>query len=334
MSLVSLIIYSLFYLRNMPKPILLLLFLAATIAGQCQVAEHHNIIDDAKTDKDVMKIIKGCLRKNSKGFSFKHALIFTEETRKAAAPLIQNPWTKTDFDNNGYTDLLVIERSTDNRGRFANDGRNIFCIMDSGHNHLYIRKLARGHSGGVYARSTIMDNAPVVLWYNYVASDSDPGGRRMSVDTLVFKFGEFVERYKSPVTHAITSIQLDAIEGLHALPYSITVQSDGIASYHPILNNLDNTLQNTNKLIMLRINDSIFYRLASLLNYIGFENIDLRTINDINHRNWFDAGDCTLTITYDGGKIKEIHDYGMDGSFALRHLYRIFSDLKDNQNWH
>ena len=46
-----------------------------------------------------------------------------------------------------------------------------------------------------------------------------------------------------------------------------------------------------------------------------------------------DRPSCNLTITYNQGKKKTIHDYGKKGTFGLQKLYKMISRLRTNQNW-
>ena len=40
-----------------------------------------------------------------------------------------------------------------------------------------------------------------------------------------------------------------------------------------------------------------------------------------------------LTVTYDGGKVKSIKDYGFRGPFGLQAIHRKFLDLREYQHW-
>jgi hypothetical protein len=69
-------------------------------------------------------------------------------------------------------------------------------------------------------------------------------------------------------------------------------------------------------------------QLRALLSYLAFPN--LRDRYDVE---WTDDQTATLTIIYDGGKVKRIRDYGMIGTHGLAMLYRRLGDLRLTQRW-
>ena len=46
-----------------------------------------------------------------------------------------------------------------------------------------------------------------------------------------------------------------------------------------------------------------------------------------------DGQTCGLKITYDNGKTKIIHDYGLIGTFGLDRTYEMLFNLRKNQTW-
>lgn len=70
--------------------------------------------------------------------------------------------------------------------------------------------------------------------------------------------------------------------------------------------------------------DAVF----SLLNYLDFPRLKNEYAIMAT-----DMPGATLTITYDGGKVKRISDYGKSGTYGLESLYDKLEALRFNQEW-
>ncbi len=68
--------------------------------------------------------------------------------------------------------------------------------------------------------------------------------------------------------------------------------------------------------------------LKGLLNYIDFPKLQ-----DKYYVSWTDDNTAVLKITYDGGKVKIITDYGLQGTYGLRHLHKMLDSIRLNQRW-
>lgn len=64
------------------------------------------------------------------------------------------------------------------------------------------------------------------------------------------------------------------------------------------------------------------------------DTLNIRGLKDYyGNKNVSDLPTSFLTITYQDGTVKKIQDYGKHGTDDLEKLYRIFDDLKTNQDW-
>ncbi len=77
-----------------------------------------------------------------------------------------------------------------------------------------------------------------------------------------------------------------------------------------------------------RINPNDLNQIRDLINYIG-----IKDLKDYYRVNWSDYPTCWITVKFDDGSSKKIEDYGELGTFGLRKLYKLFFELRNNQDW-
>jgi hypothetical protein len=221
-------------------------------------------------------------------------------------------WFKTDFDNNNFTDLLVV-------GNW--DNHAVFCILDSGNNHFAINRLTRK----VFQNCTFpvlktigTDN--VILYYSL----DEPKADNLEVDTLVYKFGDFVEYNSSAKNYTIQKIEFAAKGCLsECSQFKLIVDSNKNAEYNAIrFNKKYGEFKGV-------VDKPHYMELIQLLNYINFP-----SLKNIYQVDWKDDQSGVLKITYDNGKVKMIYDDGLHGTFGLERVYKILFGLRDNQEWH
>lgn len=288
-------------------------------------AKHHNKLDDINSAKEIKTILTS-ISKDYSTFKINSSLIFHDRYRGWSDKECQyfsdslkiKPWTKCDFDGNGYTDLLVV-------GNWYSDPF-IICIMDNGGDKFFTKRITRrSFQDCTFPIVAIINNDPVILYY----SRTEPDWRnhktewRLKVDTLVFRFGDFIEVHKTTANHKIERIEYSTEPCFGTCPiFGLTIHSDRTAIFNAKACNKQKGE------FAATIDTANFNLLINLLNYIDFPNLDS---NYAVH--WTDDQRCTLKITYDNGKIMAIKDYGLIGTYGLNRVYDILFKLRENQEW-
>ena len=147
--------------------------------------------------------------------------------------------------------------------------------------------------------------------------------RILSSDTLIFKFGDFIEEKNVAANYRIEKIDYSTTGCYGTCPiFEMSIDSNRTASY---VATRFNKKQGKFKATL----DSFNYgQLINLLNYIDFEKL-----NSNYSVGWTDDQRCYLKITYDNGKTKTINDYGLIGTFGLSRVYQLLFNLRENQSW-
>lgn len=234
---------------------------------------------------------------------------------------ITKSYYKADFDNNGYTDLLAT-------GDYY--GFVIFVVMNYGHDSLKLNRLTRRSFQECTFPKIINDT---IIRYYYMpepAWKEKEQSITLQFINLIFKYGDFIEYNPQPKNYSIEKIEYQTTECFGTCPkFFLSIKKDKSAIFKAELYNRETrNSKETNGTFKATIRDSSFFEIINLLNYINFPN--LKNNYSVN---WTDDQTCTLTITYNDGQVKTITDYGLIGTYGLDRLYRLFFDLRFNQNW-
>lgn len=315
-QLVTLPLFLKLHLYLSPMFKVLLVFLTSLFFNQCAKSQSdtlkvfRNRIDAITSSKDIERLLKQ-IDPSFSTFRVNDSLQFSDARCKCLSDSLQcKPWTKADFDGNGFTDLLVT-------GNW--DDHAVFCILDLGYNKFVVNRLTRK----IFQRCTFpvvkrIDSTNIILYYSF-----DETGTTVIADTLIYKFGDFVEYNPRPKYYNIERISFSTTECFGMCPqFSIDIDSSRTSTYDAIKYN-----KKSGK-FTATIDESIFQKLFSFLNYINFP--QLKNNYSVN---WTDDQSCTLTVTYNNGQVKTIHDYGLLGTFGLNRLYQKLFGLRDNQDW-
>ena len=281
--------------------------------------KHHNKIDDIKGIALVEKLLRS-VDSDYVYFKINKQLKYSD---KGCQSLCNNakpqPYIKADLDNNGYTDILMMCEDND-----------IICILDSGNNHFFINRLThRIHEDCLFPLVSMPNNengTSIVLtgFKEYDRYDTSTRTRRIiEQKKLVYKFGDFIEYNAIPESNKIEKIEFTTTPCFGSCPvFSITIYADRTASYNAIeYNHPDGKFKGT-------IRQANYDELVDLLNYIRFP-----SLKDNYAVGWTDDQACTLTITYNNGEVKKIHDYGLVGTYGLSRIYHMLFQLRTNQKW-
>lgn len=285
-------------------------------------------IDLIKTANDIDRLLEKIDKKKFEYFIVDDKLkIETVRCGDFAEKIQAKSWTKADFDNNGLTDILII----------GNLGNNYIVVLDKGNNKFDVEVLSRDLFGDCSLPTVKEVESQNLIVINTLrpfrifkltdeetlkkASETPP---TIETKELIYKFGYFVELNKTPTSKKIEKISYETTMCFGTCPsFEIKIDTNRQAIYGP---------RAYNKLkkgpYKATISSSEFNDLVDLLNYIDFSNL-----KDNYSVNWTDDQTCFLTITYDGGKLKKIRDYGLIGTYGLVRVYEILFDLRENQVW-
>ncbi len=303
--------------------ILLIIFMGRNIFAQRIISK----IDSFNNEKDVENLIHK-LDEDYKEFKIKKIRDFREEhgenkfCKQIADSLkIDNSFYMADFDNNGYTDLLVIGDYYDFK---------IFVLMNYPNDSLKINRLTRRSFQNCTFPKIANDSIINYYYFSEPHIFSEEKSKLVKKD-LIFKFGDFIEYNSKPNSYNIEKIEFQTTMCYGTCPQffiSIDKNKNGVfkAEYYNIDKNKGKgEVKGKFKTI---INSNDYDTIISLMNYIDFPNLE----NNYSV-NWTDDQTSTLKITYNNGKVKEISDYGMIGTYGLDRIYSLLFDLRFNQNW-
>ena len=287
---------------------------AQNITDLAPTVTHSNKIDKITSAKEIEHLLKSIDRRFT-GFKVNTLKWNDKDYQKLCDSLQVKPFEKADFDNNGYTDLLVIGEQP-----FL----DVYCIMDSGGNKFVIKTVSRHFEDCLPVVSTSVNETFITNYnfkYNNWGTVDSP--HTITSTKLVYKYGGFIEYYDSSKSYGIEKIEYSTTACYGPCPiFSFVINSDRTAEYVARMNN------NPNGKFKGIIDEVSYKELIDLLNYIDFPSLknDYRVAVT-------DQQASTLTITYNGGKTKVINDYGLLGTYGLRRAYEILFRLRESEEW-
>lgn len=242
---------------------------------------------------------------------------------------INKSFYKTDFDNNGYTDLLVLG------GWGETNHYSSYVIMNFGKKKKpKLIDMNKDMQLLDVPKVLLIKNEPFLMMYS---PKKMRGSTAKITDTtstkLTFKYGGFAEYNKNPFENHIEKVEFKTSPCFGTCPvYQLTINKDKSARflaehYNFNKNRRDTTFENEG-FFNAKINDADYIQLVNLLNYIDFKNL-----KDEYSVSWTDDRSATLTITYGNGKTKTIEDYGMIGTHGLSSVYDLLAEMRFNQKW-
>jgi hypothetical protein len=278
---------------------------------------HHNLIDDIHSASQIDSLLSPL------GYSRYEktdtAILFEKESyRRFADSLNAEPWIKADLDGNGYTDLVVA--SLKDLGEYKP-----VCILDSGGNRFYTKSLSLEKLGECsFPKVITINSTPLVVQYSLTDwTDMEPELLWRDMDTLIIKEGKFIEWNPSPKKHYIKMITFSTTSCLGGCDqHDITIFNDRTAIYN------GKWMAKMHGVRTATVSEAHYRKLIDHLNYIDFPNLE---------DYYLTAESCgptyRLKIVYDDDKVKEIDDQTLSGTFGLRILYHILSDLTETEDW-
>ena len=301
------------------KFIAIFVFLQCPTIGSCA-----NKIDSLRTDDEVISFLKS-VNENFNSPKYDKIELRSAETIRKDQPCegvaekwqVKN-WERADFNGDGLMDLVVILY-------WYNYG--VYTVIDKGNNEYALNALSFNvHDSCKLAKPLLFGGQQLLLYYGEkndlekAAIDSRSISR---IDTLIYKYGEFIEFNPSPGSTNIDSIQFHTGACFGSCPvFKIRFDRNGQAEYEAGAYNPKTGTFSAN----LHPND--LKEIFDLVTYLEVESL---------HKNysvsWTDDQTVFLRIKYADGKIVTITDYGLRGTFGLRALYNKFFALRTNQDW-
>jgi len=284
-------------------------------------------IDSISSKEDVEKLIRS-FDKDYKRFSLKPITEFTsrnegnEFCNKIADSLdITKSFYKSDFDNNGYTDLLAI-------GYYY--GFKIFVVMNYGKDSLKLNSLTRRSFQECTFPKIINDT--IIRYYNMSRPNwrTSDKAKSLQFSDLIFRYGDFIEYNMNPKNYSIEKIEYQTTMCYGTCPkFFLSIDKNKAAIFKAEAYNRDaNDGKEIKGTFSTIIEEKQFLEIISLLNYIDFP-----SLKDNYAVSWTDDQTSILTVTYNNGQVKKIQDYGLIGTYGLDKLYQMLFNLRNNQKW-
>lgn len=287
-----------------------------------QITQPHsatsNFIDTIKNEEHIANLITKLDSQYSKFIVSNPIQYKNSNCQQLSKSLELSPWYKSDFDNNGLTDIVLI----------GNDwyGYSVICILDHGEDYEVI-PLSRNDNS--YCSFPIVENNTIRYYIEDQLNPEDLNApKKLKEISLIYKFGDFIEKNDSPKNHTIEKIEYATTACFGTCPvFSLIIHHDRsamwVAEEH---NNIDN--QSHSGSYSATIDVSSHNDVVNLLNYTDFEKLQ-----DNYSLQQTDQQTASIRITYDGGQVKSITDYGLSGTYALSRIHGMLFDLRKNQTW-
>ncbi|WP_342644756.1 DUF6438 domain-containing protein [Mucilaginibacter sp. CSA2-8R] len=313
------------YNMHLPKLMRCLILLLLLLTGNRLWAA--NAIDSLQTDHDVELFATRIVKEF---YQFKKLVAVAPSTDfinqntncdSIALRWKGKNWQKADFNQDGKTDLFVILHEDNSRFQ-------PYIIMDDGPRGFTLHNLKRSLSYTCeLARVAAIGQQPALLYYyikeeptRQILNNLD----HIQVNTLIYKFGGFVEYNRHPQPIAVNTIYLKTFGAWAGnSDFELTIRSDGKAIYKPLAWTSKKT-QQTGIIAPDRLKE-----ITGLLSYIR-----LRQLKSSYAVTWSDDQTAILKISLANGSVKTIDDYGLRGTFGLSHLYKLLFDLRTSEVWH
>jgi hypothetical protein len=294
-------------------------------------------VDNLKTKLEIEKFIQKC-DTNYRKYELKNLQDFnrTHENDSINKILANNLnvkkyYTKVDFDNNGYTDLLAIG---DNHTCLGEGEKSCsfspIVLMNYGKNKTKIFEIDLEWGKSIVPKVEYINSQPFLVIYKQKLVDWKKKIYSESKTILTFKFDNFIEYNENPRKNKITKIEFNTSGCYGTCPvYKLTLNRDILSIFNARYYNFDKiTYDKEEGVFVTKISKMEFDKFENLLNYCDFENLKkeyyvMRTDDQ--------TGD--LKITFNDGKVKTINDYGMIGTYGLKNLYEKLAQLRFSEKW-
>lgn len=282
-----------------------------------------NAIDSLKTDNDVLLFLNRIEKRfTSNNYQLIQILPTNTFRQKLNCDSIAikwdiNNWEKADFNGDHKTDLIV--------NVFWSDFE-VFVAIDMGNNTYQLLQLSNDHFGNCELGKPIKFNSEqLLLFYRKRQEYDSPSALikdiklKSRIDTLIYKFGGFVEKNNSTASYEIATIEYYRSSGWTGITpvYEVIIPEEGTPTFEANTNNPKMKIAKENA------DTKIVKSILDLIQYINIKKLEQKY-----RVTWFDDTTLYLKITFRDGTIKQIEDYGMIGTYGLSHLYQLLFMLE------
>lgn len=246
---------------------------------------------------------------------------------------ITESYYKTDFDNNGYTDLLVIGDNKDCWSGKSCSFNSIVLMSFENDSIKFINLVKDRFTSIVPLIEKEKEKTHLVINYPNQINWKIEKYKDGSSYKLIYKNGNFIEFNSNPITHNIERIEFSTSACFGKCPiFQLNINNKReaifIAEHYNLKKNHDNFNEKVEGTFNAIISNEKYKEIIKLINYLDFEKLK----NDYSVGGT-DNQECSLKIIYDGGKVKMINDYGLTGTFGLKKLYQLLFEIRFNQEW-
>ncbi|TPG39942.1 DUF6438 domain-containing protein [Flavobacterium pectinovorum] len=302
-------------------------------------------IDRLKSKSEIEKFIQKS-DTNYKKYELKNLQNFNRSNRRDSINKIlanklnvKTNYTKVDFDNNGYTDLLAIGDNHDcisfRPGIEGEESCSFspIVVMNYGENKTKIFHIDKEWGNSIVPKVEHINSQPFLVIYTQKLVDGKKNEYAESKNILTFKFGDFIEYNENPKKNKITRIEFSTSGCFGSCPvYKLTLNRNSLSVFNARYYNFNKEQEvgygKEEGVFSAKINKTEFDKLEELINYCDFENLNKEYY--VMHT---DDQTGNLKITFNNGKVKTISDYGMIGTYGLKKLYDKLAEIRFSQKW-
>ena len=277
-----------------------------------------NSVDSIHSDNDVLAFLKRIDKRFTNDKYRQLQILPTDITRQkldcdgiAEKWDIKN-WEKVDFNGDNKTDLIVTTFWYD---------FDVFVAIDNGDNTYQLIQLSKDVSENCELGKPVKINSEQLLLFYRIRNEYDEPIEsifdfhlKSRIDTLVYKYGGFIEKQNTLASYDISEIVYHTSSGWTGISptYKLKISRNGKATFEATSDNPKKVVpkSNANKASVKSIVDLIQY-------------IDVKSLRNKYLVAWTDDTTIFLKITFKDGTIKEIEDYGLIGTFGLNQLYQL-----------
>lgn len=286
------------------------------------------ILDSVSKPEEVEALVYS-IDKRYNSFRFNRILTFHGDNCFRLADLSTvKPIAKADFDKNGYTDMLVLGTL---------DGRPaVISLMGAVRGKINLHVITRQFRRTCSIARVIYEDGNTLLEFRYFDANFARVSNEEAVKSvkLVFKYGDFIEYNPSPKKYDIDKIDFrnDGGPWVASSGYMIEINDNGKEHFvsKSMINYRHASPDSSDGYTKVPgvSPDSLFSTLAGLLNYSDFPNLkDRYEIKATDHATG------VLTIYYNEDKVKNINDYGLQGTYGLQRVYQIINSMRGSLVW-
>lgn len=211
-------------------------------------------------------------------------------------------YLKIDIDKNGLTDLLINDRK-------------IFAIIDVGNDKFELKYVGTEHKECRLVSIDTTGQEPILVikkQNNYI--QHEPAFSEVP-DSITYKFNNFIEYNSKPQEMRVESIKISMGPCFGNCP-----------TYDLLINN-NREAEIIETSLKAKITKQSFDEIITLISYLNPDSLKANYAIDAT-----DNPSADIEIKFNG-KLKTIHDYGLEGTLGLQQLYLLIDKLVKDAKW-